>query len=195
MKENNRNSDFLENEKCGICNSPGTRKINVSANFTNYDLIKSEYVCEKCYGFLKDPKMRRSSWIMYKSQIKFIKNDSILKSIINIDEFPNKIFCTTSFKKHGFFKTNWNYTTDKIHILFDDFCFISRVEEIKEIAKILNQFYLDNGFTKTEIKTGCYNIKKILNFGVFEFKKIEDKIKKMRHKLVFKFVLNFLRKE
>jgi len=176
--------------KCCFCNNDEAKEIiKPSGTFTDYDILKTKHICSFCNSIYKDAKYRRSCWILNNKDSIFFSKDKILENILNIKiKPPFKVFITTSYKKHGYYKTVWNYSLDNFQIRFDDLDIDFGKEKAIEILNIIETFYY-NGFIKKEIESGKYNIKKLLTFGKDKWLENERKIKLMRGTPLFKFLL------
>jgi len=180
----------MYNECCFCREKKNTTKIKFSATFTNYDKVKTNYICDLCSKYM-DNKYRRSSWIITENSDIFIKNTDFYKQLFINKEIPFKIFYTTTFKKHGYFKAPFNLSNDNFTVQYND----NHVKITKENKDILEKiiFLLLNKTTKREIITGMYSVKTIKKIGIDKIKEIENAF--IRGTLLFNFLVEVARSE
>lgn len=138
------------------------------ARFTNSDLLKcrsSEIICENCAACLKEPKLRRSSFICSEKGLQYLTKNDIENVLFNMNEYVEGEFVvciTQSFKKHNSFRARVNSNTSNFFIREEDDEYIFDVERMREYYGIINELYLY--FTKEEIRTGQYDSIQILKY-------------------------------
>lgn len=182
-------------ENCILCNkeiTAGIKKNKVmSAKFTDYDEcknVRSDYICVECATCIKERDLRTHNILADAEHIYLFKKQDLEEYIFNIDKYIKDEFVvgiTTSFKKHNSFRCRVNNDTKRFYIREEDKEYLFEVEKAKELYEILNEMYLY--FTKDEMLTGHYSLMKMQEFGIDNFNKYENIIKKHRktHQLEF----------
>lgn len=197
------------NRLCIVCNKQsGIEKLFkvVSSNFTAYELLyknKKELVCQDCIDILKNPKMRRSSWIQDKKQTIFFKNNESLQYILNLSnyiEIPFRIGFTKSFKKHTFLQSVWNYDYNNFKIGTD---FAGTIEFDKNSlinCIYLLQFLYRLGFSKEDLKNLSPSLHRFNQFQNKNMKKLWYKkyrpyLKKYNNNPVYDMIIIMLKRD
>ncbi len=169
-------SDIPLGDKVGLCKMCGyntehgfaAKDYIKEARFTNSDLLKyrsSEVICESCAACLKEPKLRRSSFICSDKGLQYLVKNDIENVLFNMQDYVSGEFVvciTQSFKKHNSFRARVNYNTSKFYIREEDDEYIFDVDSMRDYYKIINELYLY--FTKEEIRTGQYDSMQILKY-------------------------------
>lgn len=185
-----------KNTECGF----KTQKFIKAARFTNWDLlcdINSNVICEHCAACMKEPKLRRSSFVASSAGIVYMQKNDIEKVIFNLKNYVENEFVvciTRSFKKHNSFRARVNFDTNKFYIREEDDEYFFDVKKLSEVYATVNELYLY--YNKDEIKIGNYNqyqIKKYL--GIDKTLELDDKIKDFRGSRQFDLLLHILNSE
>lgn len=187
--------------RCAFCDKEIdkgiTIKDTISSNFSNYEYLKKnrQYFCINCFKCFKYDKLRKNNFIVDTEKIIFFKQNEIEKYIFNLEEFkiPFGLALTRSFKKHNSFRTKLNYNYKEIYIREEDKEYLFIVDEMKQLYAILNEAYLQ--FTKDELLTGNYRIIGIEQYGLVNFKKLENILKKYRGSNQFNLLIYMLNSE
>jgi hypothetical protein len=192
-----KNIDF----KCACCKAQSsagieTKKI-VSGNFTNWDLLTDKYLCEACANLLKgdfSTELRRTSFIVYKDELMKLKNDRLLKHLLNIKKTPFAVGITFSYKKHNAFRCELNYDTNNYFIRVEDELIEFNKVKVTGLLNKMKDLYLTY-FTKEEIRKGKYNIHNINKFGIEKFQYIESELQEERGTALFNLLVDLLPSE
>ncbi len=189
------------NFKCACCKTEQkqgieTKKI-VSSNFTNWDIVSGKYLCEACANLLKgefSTELRRTSFIVYENELLKVKNDKLLKKLLNIKSVPFSIGVTFSYKKHNAFRCVLNNDKDIFLVRVEDELIEFNKEKVIVLLNLMKDLYLTY-FTKEEIRKGKYNTFNIKKFGYEKFSTIESKLKKERGTGIFNLLIDLLPSE
>lgn len=173
------------------------------ARFTNSDLLKcrsSEIICENCAACLKEPKLRRSSFICSSEKgLQYLAKNDIEKVLFNMNEYVKGEFVvciTQSFKKHNSFRARVNINTDNFFIREEDDEYIFDTERMREYYRIINELYLY--FAKEEIQTGNYDTVQLIKYfrkNLDDFFEKDKKIDQIRGSKQFNLLLHILNSE
>lgn len=187
---------------CGKNTESGflTKKFIKPARFTNWDLlidINSKVICENCAGCMKEPKLRRSSFVASNRGIVYMQKNDIENILFNIQNYVDGEFVvciTRSFKKHNSFRARVNLDTKKFFIREEDDEYVFDVEKMRNVYGIINKLYLY--YSKDEIKTGDYNQYQIRKYlGIDKTLELDNQIKNFRSSKQFDLLLHILNSE
>jgi len=197
---------FLVPFNCKICGRESNEGLNwkkvFSSNFTDFNYLRSEdnNVCKECSSALKDrnlagKNLRATSFLINAEEMQIIKNDTILNFIKNPIKTPFYFIYTFSQKKHIFFKSSINYSTDEFIISTDNGNINIKKEAFLKLYGVCKELY-EAGFSKTDIQTGSYNKNAaIKNLGLERLLKLESQIVDSRGSMQFDFLIKILRKD
>jgi hypothetical protein len=112
--------------------------------------------------------------------MEWLKRDELWARLFAPPAPPFAWYITTSFKKHGSFKTRVSFSQEIYFVQFEELFVRFHVDSWREIADIMELFYsvpLEEEaksqpvsfFTKEEILTGCFSQNRIRRFGADEF--------------------------
>ena len=121
----------------------------------------------------------------------YLKRGDISIAIFDNLSIPNAIYITTSYKKHGSFKTRINHRKDKIYIQFEETGVWLIREDAKKILKQIEILYSipdcevkkkqpKSFFTKDEILYGNYSMHRVRAFGTAELMDVETFLSEFR---------------
>lgn len=185
----------VETEQCkGICAFCGTEinegvllKNSVSDTFTNFDLLidrTASHVCKCCYACLKDARLRRMNFIAVgdsdesNAHLIIFKRDEIERYLFNPPPVPFVMSVTLTMKKHSSFKARVNYSQKLFYIQKEDEQILFSPNKYKEIHESMKKLY--STFSKTAIQTSDYQQNFIRKYGLQNFMRDEEIIKRER---------------
>ena len=153
-------------------------KKSVSQAFTDYsELHASNVVCPYCYMFLKDPRFRRSSWVIAPKNIVFLKREEVAKYIADPPDPPYAIYVTRSFKKHGWIKMMYrgvNYSKEFMAVGFDaDLVFFKRRDFLELLDHI--QAAVKRGVSKKRLLAKAFTPSDLEKLGPEEYRYLVSK--------------------
>ena len=188
------------NSRCMVCGckmKEGTSyKKVVSDAFTNWDLMEDlagTHVCKACTWCIRNPQLRRSSWIAIKEDILFFKRDLIEKHLFNPPEPPFVFFVTASYKKHGSFRAKVNDSKRQFYVQFEDQRILFSPTRYQDLYDLMNKMY--QTFNKTEeIGKGLYIQKRVQAYGVETWRQDEEVLRQFRGSQVFELLCYALNK-
>lgn len=174
------------------------------ARFTNFDElenVQSDVICEYCSACMKEPKLRRSSYIADEKQIVFLKKNDIENYVFDLGNIVQGKFVvciTESFKKHTSFKAVVNRDTNKYTVTHENYKFVFDTRKMKKVYAVLNEMYLY--FSKDELLTGDYNAYYIIEYMKSghteqEFLQNESVLSAVRGSKAFEFCVYMLNSE
>lgn len=177
------------NGLCFLCGEKMEKGIPVkkvfSSVFTDWNAGKSRestHVCPACcFTILTGPErraLRNFSHVANRERLYLPNREELREFLLNPPEPPFVINIAVSQKKHIAFKGEINYSRDIFTVMYEEMPVIINRFEFKKILDLVEHFLF--GFTKTEISTGQYNQKRILDFGVVEWQEFENRVKKYR---------------
>lgn len=186
---------------CGRNTEKGfkTKDYIKNARFTNWDILKepdSEVICEYCATCINNADLRRKNFIADSTHIMFLSKNDIENIIFDLENNTSGEFVvcmTQSFKKHNSFKASVNSDTSRFIVQMEDDSFCIDVQSHKKLYSIMNEMYLF--FSKEEMATGDYNYMSLKEFGLDNFNRCENEIKKFRGSIAFDFLLYILNSE
>lgn len=188
---------------CGSDKGEMGSKDFLKTSFTNWDVLKSpgsQSICYACAACMNTNALRKSSWIATGTELRYLKRGDVAGAIFGTDvrakdflplQIPNAIYITTSYKKHGSFKTRINHMADKLYIQFEETGVLINREEAKKVLSIIELLYSipeceeqkkqpKSFFTKDEILHGNYAMHRMRAFGIGELTEIETALKPHR---------------
>lgn len=174
---------------CYLCGEPMTYGIKLkkifSNVFTDWNRGKrrdATHVCPACcFSILTNSHHQgiRSFNVVANSDKLFLPNRIELREfLISPPDPPFVINLAVSQKKHIAFKGDVNYSRDIFTVMLEEMQVLINRQEFTKLLNLVEHFLY--GFTKTEISTGEYNQKRILNFGVEAWEAFEDHVKSYR---------------
>jgi len=201
----------VEGSESGICKVCGqstehgfkAKMYIKDSRFTNYDLLKdvsSGVICANCAACLSEAKLRRSSFIADSEKIMYLQKNDIENYVFALADTVKVpfVFCITeSFKKHISFKAALNYSTKRFVITHENYSFTFDSVKMKDVYKILNEFYLY--FSKDELISGDYNALSMKSYFVVntneDFMQSESVLRANRGSQAFNFLVYILNAE
>lgn len=172
----------------------------VSSIFGNWDLFKYshlEWCCPACVYCLRESKLRTSNWIATGEKLIYFKRENIAETIFNPPNPPFVIAITESFKKHLAIKARINYSQKRFWITMENMGMWFEPDKWRGIFEIMKEL-AEGEFSKTEIRSGEYQARRIQNYGIEKWEKQEELLKPVRRQPVFKllvFAINLPKKE
>lgn len=98
--------------------------------------------------------------------------------ILNPPAPPFIIVCAVSQKKQIVMKAIVNYSRDVFSVLHEEMPVFVERKEFERLLNLIEHFLY--GFTKTEITTGEYRQKRVLDFGIEAWEAFEERVKPYR---------------
>lgn len=179
---------------CCLCQERGAlvKTDFIHDTFTNRDYLRNDSpaICQGC-AFCLQNQFRRTSYLVTDSRFIALKRETISFFLFQENPLPNAWYITTSFKKHGFFKTKINHSNDRLYVQFEEIGIWFCPSEMKPIFDIIRLFYSipkdeeekampKSFFTKDEILYGNYSMNRLNNFGIEEWEELDEKIRGYR---------------
>lgn len=171
---------------CGEFMEHGIRLKKIFSNvFTDWNVGKNRlgtHVCPACcFNILTSPKrygLRMFSHVATEDRLHLTNRMELREYFINPPDPPFVINLAVSQKKHISFKGEVNYSRDRFVVMYEETPVLIDRKEFINLLKLVEHFLY--GFTKTEITTGQYNHKRILDFGIEEWQAFEERVKEYR---------------
>lgn len=174
---------------CYLCGEPTTHGMKLkkvfSNVFTDWNIGKyrtSTHVCPACcFTILTSPErhaLRTFSNVANKDNLYLPNRVEMREFLLHPPEPPFVINLAVSQKKHIAFKGEVNYSRDIFTVMYEEMPVLIDRKEFTRLLELVEHFLY--GFTKTEITTGDYNQKRILDFGIEEWEAFEERVKKYR---------------
>lgn len=168
---------------CGCADGRYDRKPFIKEGFTNLDRLiapESPAICEPCAYMFVLPKLRQSSWVATAAEMSWLKREDIWGVLWNPPEPPFATYITTSYKKHGSFKSRVNHSHQSYYIQFEETGVTFRPQHLRRAADTMELLYSVPAqeetkanpisfFTKDEILSGRYNQGRIRRYGITAF--------------------------
>lgn len=182
---------------CGKAISEGVPiKRVVSSAFTDWNMLAdmtASHVCAACTWCIKEPKMRRSQYIATEGELIYFKRDDIEKHLFTPPATSFVIFITSSYKKHGSFRARVNDSQKLFYIQFEDRQILFSPSKYRDMFGLMEKMYAV--FNKTrEIGKGDYIQKRVMEYGLKEWRRDEAILKQYRGSQVFELLLYALNK-
>lgn len=175
---------------CFLCGQPMEQGIKIkkvfSNVFTDWNQAKcptETHVCPSCsFTILTNKKQRygiRTFTNVANKDHLWITNRKELRTfMLDPPDPPFVMNLAVSQKKHIAFKGEANYSKEIYSVMYEEMPVLVNREKFKTLLELVENFLY--GFTKTEILTGKYNQKRILDFGIEEWESFEEQIEKYR---------------
>lgn len=173
---------------CGELMKKGMKLKKIFSDvFTDWNVGKNRtgtHVCEACcFNILTSPQrygLRMFSHVANKDKLHLTNRVELREYFLNPPEPPFVMNLAVSQKKHISFKGEVNYSKDIFTVMYEEMPVLINRQEFIKLLNLVEHFLF--GFTKTEITTGQYNQKRILDFGIEEWQAFEERIKTYRGK-------------
>lgn len=182
--------DFLEHEgMCYLCGEQMTHGLPIKKAFSNvytdWNIGKHRtgtHVCEACCFALLTTKQRYGirmySFVANESGLQ-VTNRKELRDVLIEPPNPPFVAClAVSQQKHLITKAEVNYSRDVFTVMYEEMPVIIDRQEFTKLLTLV-QHYL-YGFSKTEIGSGNFNQKRVLDFGIDEWQAFEKRVKVYR---------------
>lgn len=171
---------------CGEKTEWGMSVTKVFSNvFTDWNVGKcrnSTHVCPACsFTILTSPKrhaLRSFSNVANEERLYLPNRVEMREFLLSPPIPPFVINLAVSQKKHIAFKGEVNYSRDVFTVMYEEMPVLINRQEFTKLLNLVEHFLY--GFTKTEITTGQYNQKRILDFGIEEWQAFENQVKVYR---------------
>lgn len=171
---------------CGEHTTHGMKLKKIFSNvFTDWNIGKcrtSTHVCPACCFSILTSKERygiRTFSNVANEENLWLPNRSELRGfLVHPPTPPFVINLAVSQKKHIAFKGEVNYSRDIFTVMYEEMPVLIDRKEFTRLLELVEHFLY--GFTKTEITTGDYNQKRILDFGIEEWEAFEKRVKPFR---------------
>jgi len=151
---------------------------SVSKAFTDFsELHGSQVVCPHCYYFLKEPKFRRSCWVIYNNTVVFLKKNEVVKYIEDPPEPPYAIYVTKTFKKHGWIRMMYrgvNYSRESMVVGFDtELVWFNRSQFLELLSLVRSA--VEKRVSKQRLLSWSLSAKDLEKMGADLFKELRDR--------------------
>jgi hypothetical protein len=171
---------------CGEQTTYGMKLKKIFSNvFTDWNIGKcrtSTHVCPACCFTILTTKehygIRTFSNVANKDRLYLPNRVEMREFLLHPPDPPFVINLAVSKKKHIAFKGEVNYSKDIFTVMYEEMPVLIDRKDFTRLLELVEHFLY--GFTKTEITTGEYNQKRILNFGIEAWEAFEKRIKKYR---------------
>lgn len=174
---------------CFLCGEPMTHGIKLkkvfSNVFTDWNIAKRRdetHVCPACCFSILTTKerygLRTFSNVANEEHIWLPNRVEMRELLLNPPEPPFVINLAVSQKKHIAFKGEVNYSQDVFTVMLEEMPVLIVRKEFARLIELVEHFLY--GFTKTEITTGEYSQKRILEFGIEAWEAFEERVKPYR---------------
>ncbi len=197
---------------CGVHQGDVRKQDVFSGAFTNWDRLmnpSSDAVCLYCFTCLRGEhsrQLRISSWLATPTGLKTFKRGEIAGVLFGEKETPFCIYATTSFKKIGVVKVVVNNNPRRFQVQLEEVSTIFDMDEHRELWETMRLFYSmpvceqekkqpKSFFTKAEIQTGAYQMHRIKDFGLLEWREKERIIAKYRGSGIMQLLIYALNQE
>ena len=186
---------------CGIHEGVYDRKRSIKTGFTDFAYLKapeSQAICPACASVFTEPLLKRKSWIVFPDRIEYLPRDVLWTLLFGwrSDETPFAIYITTSWKKHGSFKTRINYSWTKYYVQFEQVGLEFEPALWRAVGQTMELFYSipkqeehkkqpKSFFTKDQIRTGVYPQYRVRAFGLKAFEEAEGLLAPVRTQSAF----------
>lgn len=171
---------------CGEHMSQGIKLKKIFSNvFTDWNAGNERtatHVCPACcFNILTSSErygLRMFSHVANNERLWLTNRMELRDFFISPPSPPFVINIAVSQKKHISFKGEVNYSRDIFTVMYEEMPVLIDRKEFTRLLELVEHFLY--GFTKTEITTGDYNQKRILDFGIEEWEAFEERVKKYR---------------
>lgn len=174
---------------CFLCGEPMTHGMKLkkvfSNVFTDWNVAKNSsgtHVCPACCFSILTSKERHGirtfSNVANEDNLWLPNRPELRDFLLKPPDPPFVINLAVSQKKHIAFKGEVNYSRDIFTVMYEEMPVLIDRKEFTRLLELVEHFLY--GFTKTEITTGNYNQKRILDFGIEEWEAFEERVKKYR---------------
>jgi len=93
---------------------------------------------------------------------------------------PPFVFCIAiSSQKQILFRSKISFSTDVFYVQFEDETLLISRRAFLSVIYVFEELY-SGGFSKDSIKTGSYNSKRVMKFGIKKWRSLDDKIATFR---------------
>jgi len=174
----------------GVCSACGQNTENgfpfpFSENFTGFSyLFHGNCFCPYCYGFFKDPRFRKRSWLATEKEVKFLKRLDCRLNLLDLPEPPFAFYITKAYHRQGWLSglRCENFSREKFYLLTD---FVGTIliesKDIFQMYEII-EFLRGKKISKTKLLTGGFSIfdfRRAINEGWQDFiEKAKAQVKK-----------------
>jgi len=173
-----------EGARCKLCGSSiadGVPEKEVyGISFNNRDIFRynSRYFCPACaHAF--DRAYRSTSFFASQSEYLPFKNEAMWRALLYPPNTPFIACVTESYKKHNLIRASLNYNPERYTIRFEEKSVIFDREKAVKMMRCAVKLYF-NGFSRVEIQSGCHNYKKIIEYGIEEYSRLEKQLVEWR---------------
>lgn len=174
---------------CFLCGEPMTQGMKLkkvfSNVFTDWNTAKNPagtHVCPACCFSILTTKerygLRTFSNVANEERLWLPNRVEMREFLLRPPDPPFVINLAVSQKKHIAFKGEVNYSRDIFTVMYEEMPVLIVRKEFARLLELVEHFLY--GFTKTEITTGEYNQKRILNFGIEAWEHFEERVKACR---------------
>ncbi len=171
---------------CGEQMTHGMKLKKVFSNvFTDWNQAKNPagtHVCPACCFSILTTKerygLRTFSNVANEEHLWLPNRVEMREFLLRPPDPPFVINLAVSQKKHIAFKGEVNYSRDIFTVMYEEMPVLIVLKKFKKLLTIVEHFLY--GFTKTEITTGEYSQKRILDFGIEAWEAFEEQVKPYR---------------
>lgn len=194
-------SDKKLSAESGVCAFCGVREGNIkrssvrSVGFIDSSVIRkgdSQVACRPCYA-MSNYSLRTCSWIASKGGLLLFRREDLAAVIFMHSEIetPFVFYVTTSQKKLGQIKVQLNSDYRRYKLLFEEIHLDICPDELRPLWDVLSLMYSypveeeekaqpKTFFTKVELVTGNYQMNRIRQFGLDDWRTAEAFISQWR---------------
>lgn len=175
--------------QCFLCGEPMTQGMKLkkvfSNVFTDWNTAKNPagtHVCPACCFSILTTKerygLRTFSNVANEERLWLPNRVEMREFLLQPPDPPFVINMAVSQKKHIAFKGEVNYSRDIFTVMYEEMPVLIDRKEFTRLLELVE--HLLYGFTKTEIITGDYNQKRILDFGIEAWEAFDERVKPYR---------------
>jgi hypothetical protein len=191
-----------EDDRCWLCggltHGHGTpRKKTIKPTFTNHDIAKyppSDSICEACTWGLSQMSLRNYSIVATKEGLLHPSKLQIRDMLIKPPESPFVFTIAISGQKWLHILARVNYSSAIFYVQYEETQIQIKPIYFHHLIEPIEKLY-NGGFTKDEIRTGNYQIHKILAFGIEALQDIEIQLSNARGSRIFELAVDMAKKE
>lgn len=202
-------------KQCAMCDAKNIdgfpKKQIISASFMDDQYIRASIgsICIYCTACLgrgqeRNSWIRCTSFLAAPSKLLRLKREDIWYYLFNPPDEPFVFGVTYSHKKHISFKCPVNLPKQKSFRIATENTIIEICpEKIIELAEIMQDWYTackdiktaPTWFTKDNILLGCFNFKRIEDYGTKKYLQEDEIIKRYRHTALLQLLTHALNKK
>lgn len=178
--------------------------LKYSSDFSSVEAalcIEAVIPSEKGYNSL-----RNYSYLVTDTELKLLKREETLDTILSLKDTPFVLCVTYSNKKHTAYKSTLNYNIEKFVVTTDLGDVVIERKKLQSILPTLQKWYnvvegkentstQPTYFTKAEILNGSDNIHRIRQYGIEKYYRENAEIEKYRNTAFLNLIVHILNKK